>query len=484
MYAQVQYSGSCAYRARSTRKGNCLYTPTYIASDREEVESTCSSDFSDDDEVYYSDSGYPTLPRPKLVLWTSSSPSPPLTHVPQRGDSSTLGRIRRKTVGVLPVNGLRETTSSHARSRKLSVITPPATLPSTRETLQGTKNKAFNKLRSLRNNRILPASSTDHQRPPSSLVTNSISANGKSSPSSPLTPADGVTKQLRSISLPAGDSDTCIDMAQQVKTKKTKKVSRAISFSFGSGDRKRRARNIFGALGRGGRGDVLADSEPLEVKRSPVLVGRRGGTATIYEEDRSSLSSVEEQDDRLNYLRGNKFGSCRELTMAGLDDQPQLLRPLSKRKHKRPSLPSFTKIMSGTPAVPPGQLASLRIREAGEEDVGDRSSGSPADDGPSPPASVVSTPSPSQGRVLRRKLSDPGSAPSTPEPGTSPMMERRISREEGGVVRGGRPLRKGFTFSVGGANVSPNWVRIYNNNVCYYMLCTYMYIHVGVYIEI
>jgi hypothetical protein len=245
----------------------------------------------------------------------------------------------------------------------------------------------------------------------------------------------------------------------QAKQKKSKKPSRALSFSFGSGDKKKRARSLFGNIGRG-RGETLA-SELAAAPHSPVLMGRRlgGETKTIYEEDRGSLSSVEEEEERLNslnYLHGNRFGSCRELTSLGLstmtdsgkDDQTQL-RPLSKSRHKRPSLPNFAKHFP-VPHSTSSQVPS-------QEERGDNSSVSSQVSEITPPGSATSSPTPSRGKVRIRKLSDPGSAPSTPEAGNSPLAERRAAKEDGGVARGSRPIRKGFTFSVGGGNLSPDW---------------------------
>ena len=180
-----------------------------------------------------------------------------------------------------------------------------------------------------------------------------------------------------------------------------------------------------------------------------------GDTSTIYEEDRGSLSSADEGEDRLGSLHGNRFGSCRELTSVGLEkEEDQRLRPLSSTKHKRPSLPSFTKLPAGSEE--PQSLSSSLPRDAAPQNS---TEGSP---GPSPPSS------PSRGEVLRRKLSDPGSAPSTPAAGNSPTNERRqANRAEGGgrggLSRANRPRRKGFTFSVGGSNLSPDWVSLWSS---------------------
>lgn len=428
-------------RARSSSNGNSLYTPTFDASDKEEEEVESSDpDLSD----YYSDSGYPTLPRPRLVLWTSRR-----NYSPPRSDDG-----QRKAGTPPPVLGQKLADSSRVRSRHRKL---PASSPTTsRETSSSSKGKAFSKLRSLRNNRILPASSPENERPPSTLVTTCISANGKSATQTVANSA-GHPKQLRSVSLPTGDSTMA-----QAKQKKSKKPNRALSFSFGSGDKKKRARSLFGSIGRG-RGEIVTDEQAAAAPQSPVLIGRRlRGTKTIYEEDRGSLSSVEEEEERmnsLNYLHGNRFGSCRELTSAGLsamtdsgiDAQPQL-RPLSKKRHKRPSLPNFAKHFPGS--------HSSSGRASPQEERRDRTrtdSVSSQVSDTTPPGSATSSPTPSRQRVRIRKLSDPGSAPSTPEAGNSPLTERRAAREDGGVVRGSRPLRKGFTFSVGVGNLSPDW---------------------------
>ena len=430
MNAQVQINGR---GPRSTAKSNSLYTPTCTASDREEEVESSGPDLSD----YYSDSGYPTRPRPRHILWTSRRPPLPTgTAVAENG----LQR-RASTATKRPA-----VEHSHPRSRRLSAPTVPAA--------REVKSKAFSKLRSLKNNRVIPVQSPDRQRPPSSLATTCLSANGTHVTSPP--PANGQPKQLRSFSLPSGSASDAEDMAQ-AKLKKAKKVGRALSFSFGSGDKKKRARSIFGTLGRNGGRETLAVSEPPQVSHSPVLMGRkRAGDETIYEEDKASLSSAEEQEDRLgslSYLHGCRFGSCRELTRAGLEEEEagQPLRPLSSSRHKRPSLPSFQKLPSSRQESAPANLPQSLSYSRGTEET------STEQGVPSPPPSPAS--SPSRGRLRRRKLSDPGSAPSTPEVGNSPTAERRVSREEGGgLARSSRPIRKGFTFSVGGANLSPDWV--------------------------
>lgn len=465
MHAQVHTSAS----GRARLKGNCLYTPTYSASDREEEEVESSDpDLSD----YYSDSGYPTRPRPRLVVWSSRRNKPPLlVQVPRQQTTPT--KLQRRT-GTPPH---KRADSSHARNRKLPVVS--TTVP--RESYSA---KAFNKLRSLRNNRVIPVSSPEYELPPSSLVTTSITANGTRGTSGSPKFADSdrhvgqsmnpESRQLRSFSLPSGDGKMA-----QAKLKKTKKVSRALSFSFGSGDKKKRTRNFLGSPRSGG--EALVDDP--QVPHSPVLLGgRRGGrTGTIYEEETNSLSSAEEDEQRLNsmnYLHGNRFGSCRELSSAGLavggGSANPPLQSLSKGKHKRPSLPSFTKFLH----VPqPRQVSGSHHQEgnktnkSGSHTTHTSSSGPPHTSEKSPacessPGSATSSPLPRE-KFRRRKLSDPGSAPSTPEAGNSPPAERRLSREEGGIARSGRPLRKGFTFCVGGGNLSPDWVSV--TGVCVYV---------------
>lgn len=460
MTAQVQINGGSRGRhcVRSpTGKSNSLYTPTCTASDREEEEIENSElDLSD----YYSDSGYPTRPRPRHILWTSSSRQ-------LRTVVAENGLQRRASTSTSNGHRSIDYSQSSSRSRRQSV----PILPGARE-VTTVKSKAFSKLRSLRNNRVIPVAAPERQRPPSSLVTNCLSASGNNKAAHVVvtSPEEGRPKQLRSFSVPSGSLTDVEEMAQ-AKLKKAKKVGRALSFSLGTGDRKKRARSIFGALGRnnGGSsgGETLAISEPPPVTKSPVLMGRKrtaGDTTTIYEEDKASLSSTEEQEDRLgslSYLHGNRFGSCRELTSAGLDEEEtnQRLRPLSTSRHKRPSLPSFTRLPAGCQESPTGSQmqsasSSLPTEPEKTETTTHGASGPPS--------------SPSRGgKVLRRKLSDPGSASSTPEAGNSPTTERRVGREEGGsggggggggLTRGNRPRRKGFTFSVGGSNLSPDWV--------------------------
>ena len=431
--AQVQMSsrGCCVRSTRTSSKSNSLYTPTCTASDREEEVENSEPDLSD----YYSDSGYPTRPRPRHILWTTSSSRQFRTVVAENG---LQGRAST------PNGGYGSSESPHTPSRGSRRLSVPL-LPGARE-VTSVRSKAFSKLRSLRNNRIIPVSSPDQrQRPPSSLVTNCLSAaNGNKGADTATSPELRKPKQLRRFSLPSGSASDVEDMSQG-KLKKAKKVGRALSFSLGTGDKKKRARNIFGTLGRSGE-----SSEPPQVTQSPVLMSRKrgaGDTSTIYEEDRGSLSSADEQEDRLGSLHGSRFGSCRELTSAGLEDEAakQGLRPLSTSRHKRPSLPSFTKLPAGSQELPSRPTEPQKPSPSQEEQHTNPPSGG--------------------GKALRRKLSDPGSAPSTPEAGNSPTSEkRRPSREEGGggggLSRGNRPRRKGFTFSVGGSNLSPDWVRL------------------------
>lgn len=436
MHAQVHSSVGHARHFMPNR--NSLYTPTYSASDKEEEEIEGSDpDLSD----YYSDSGYPTRPRPRVIPLSSGRNTSPLPVEGARSSSHQLtlpGRLQKKTVA----HEHKQADSSYARSRKTSVVSPPA---ASRET-SCNKTKAFNKLRSLRNNRITPVSSPERERPTSSLVTTSISANGKnSSPQVPHASQPG-HKQLRSVSLPEGDTKMA-----QAKPKKTKKPNR--SFSFGSGDKKKARNTIFRSLSRSG------DAIEPEIPHSPLLVGRKSvQTGTIYEEDTHSLSSVEEEEERLNsmnYLHGNRFGSCRELSTAGIaaGSRDPLLRPLSRSKHKRPSLPSFAKFL------PQSRQVTTTVTSV-HDDQHEESQDSPSrdsDESQTPPGSATSSPRPRE-KLHRRNISDPGSAPGSPEAGNSPPAERRLSRGEGGLARGSRPLRKGFTFSVGGSKLSPDWV--------------------------
>ena len=433
-HAQLQNGGSYGVRSRAAVKSNSLYTPTpCTASDREEeVSGSGEPDLSD----YYSDSGYPTRPRPRHILWTSSS-ARLRTAVTEDG-------LQRK---VLAVNGHNspENGVCSQRTRRLSAPSLPVSSQQPQRTgeTSSVKNRAFSKLRSLRNNRVLPVSSPDRPRPPSSLATTSLSANNR-------------PKQLRSFSVPSGPAITPTTDAEeeegnmsagQGKLKKAKKVGRALSFSLGTSDKKRRGRSIFASLGR-------SSGTASDPRHSPVLVTKKlgggEGAATIYEEDRASQSSTEEQEDRLgslSYLHGNRFGSCRELTSVGIESGERL-RPLCGTRHKRPSLPSFTKL----PENHQGSDHTPKLRPFESESGRTSPGGVPTGHTPSPSTS------PSVGRVLRRKLSDPGSAPSTPDHGNSPTAERRASREEVGVSRSNRPIRKGLTFSIGGKNLSPDWV--------------------------
>ena len=141
MNAQVQMSGSSAGVRSTASKSNSLYTPTCPASDRKSK--IVDPDLSD----YYSDSGYPTRPRPRHILWTSSS----------RQFRTVVAENGLQGSAAPTANGHRSSESlDTSRSRRLSV---PAVLGPRAREVTSVKSKAFSKLRSLRNNRIIPVSS-------------------------------------------------------------------------------------------------------------------------------------------------------------------------------------------------------------------------------------------------------------------------------------------------------------------------------------
>lgn len=463
-------------------------TPTF--SDWEEEAEQGDPDLSD----YYSDSGYPTLRRPVLVLFSSAGP--------QRKPSSC--NSRQQSPASVDVNLQKERTSERSdfsRKPHSSRVRKNKELFSSSATLPGSvdSSRAFRKLR--KSHFSLAAYISDRERPPSSLVTTSISANGgaglctdklaDSYPPPSLSRLSQKIKQLRSLSLPFDVAED--EKMAQAKLRKAKRAARTLSFSFGSGsgDKRRRALNFFGSLNRRSGEELLQASAPNTAPSSPILVSKRIGaeTGTIYEEETSSLSSAEEERlNELNYLHGDKFGSCRELSSTGLESETlQLerdaahsgLRPLSKSKHKRPSLPNFTKFQrtlrepntNGPSAVsnttslqengacgrPSAHMRPLSLCTGSSQEI---SRLLPEQRALSPLVDCTPTSSPSSSplhpRKRRyRKLSDPGSAPSTPDASSALASE---PREERGLVRGGRGLRKGFTFCVSGDNLSPDWV--------------------------
>ena len=470
MHGQMRAIRRNGYPALS-RRSSC--TPTYSDHEEDEEEAdTSEADLSD----YYSDSSYPSQPRPKSVLF-------PLSDGTNREAAITRPCQRSRTAELR--GGRKQLRSDSHVQGKRQAVAAGSTGTTSGDALH---SKAFNKLRALGSSRVTPVCSPERERPQSSLATTSISANGKATPTaggqlspvsqfeheSDLPPSN---RQLRSRSLNSGDA-----VMAQAKVKKAKKAARTLSFSFGSGsgDKRKRALSIFGSLSRRS-GDAFLDQ--TVTPSSPILGGRtvagRAQTTTIYEET-GSLSSVEEEAGRraVRLRKENRFGSCRELATCGRElatcgREPKegswipapLPTPTSKARHKRPSLPSFghlrlnSRHSNPTPTHAPSRddippethldhhpSSPTSLTDQGERETHPSTEHTPTNTSPLP-------------RLRLRKLSDPGgSAPSSPtsDPGCGPEGERRSGFEERGVARGSRPIRKGFTFHVSGDN---DWVR-------------------------
>ena len=450
-----------------TLSGHSSCTPTY--SDREEDEDeadTSEADLSD----YYSDSGYPSQPRPKSVLFPLSDGSNREAAITKPCQRSRAAELR---------GGHKQFRPDSQVQRKRQAVATGSTSTTSGDALH---SKAFNKLRALRRSRVTPVCSAERERPQSSLATTSISANGKAAPTtgghlssvsqfdrgSDLSPSN---RQLRSRSLNSSDA-----VMAQAKVKKAKKATRTLSFSFGSGsgDKRKRALSIFGSLSRRSGDAFLDQTVPPS---SPILGGRtavgRAQTTTIYEET-GSLSSVEEEAGKraVRLRKENRFGSCRELATCGREPKEvtwipaPLPAPISTTRHKRPSLPNFRHLrLNGhhdnlTPThapsredIPPATHLDHRPSSPTSlTDQGERETHPSTEHTPTTSASPLP-------RLRLRKLSDPGgSAPSSPtsDPGCGPEGERRSGFEERGTARISRPIRKGFTFHVSGDN---DWVR-------------------------
>jgi len=161
MHAQVRTSRHARHPTPSGRS----YTPTY--SDREEEVDSSDPDLSD----YYSDSGYPTRPRPKLVLF-SRLHSPWRAADTYRQQTLSDNHLRRSCTP--EPRGHRHKAEPQVRTRRQAVVAVSS---------DAIHTKAFNKLRALKNNRVTPVCSPERERPQSSLATTSICANSNSTPS-------------------------------------------------------------------------------------------------------------------------------------------------------------------------------------------------------------------------------------------------------------------------------------------------------------
>ena len=282
-------------------------------------------------EVDYSDGGYPTLPRPKVILsiprpdspWSAReasqlqtvpirlqnghrprartvSPPAPQTNKVRGGNSvaaaTTYSRTCKQQAANQPCDVVERGVT--CRLNRTAVIDNPSALPA-RSNSWGSSRSAFRRLDGQRVNS------------PSGGINNSSIATTSTSYGCIDPESGSPNRRDRSRSeIPTRIVETTMS---QGKGKKTKKPSRALTFSFG--DRKKRSlSSVFGTFRRQANDDcVLGLSRGNVSPSSPILLGRRRAQkkgsmvpspilrssnlreqCIVEERERGSTSSIEE----------------------------------------------------------------------------------------------------------------------------------------------------------------------------------------------
>ena len=370
----------------------------------------------------YSDIGYPTLPRPKAIL-----------SLTRKGLPWSLQQASK--LSTVPVR---------IRSRTESDI--GAVCPAVKA------NRESNQILSKQNKR--------------KSISDLWKSNSNSSPVSfsvgPPAPMNNHSRvQSRK---PQGNAAAAEGEEGQKKTKKSRKPSKSLTFSFGSNsDKKRRT---LGFLGRGEKKSVeksVEKSSPV-TPDSPILVSRK--TKTLPSSSRNTELSPARNGTTKSY-----HGSYQDIAGAR-----SLTRALTRKKARPPPLPNLSGSASGglvaynssvgaesplhvehSPALT-SATSGLSSRQESSESLSYRSESSQ-------PASLASSrgpsPNPSSSRnntsrtrtARGRKLSDPVMSTPTHTPDTSPPQPRPST------------LKKRYTFSVRStrvnaerANTERSWV--------------------------
>ncbi len=280
-------------------------------------ETLTSSTHSKHDQVdCYSDAGYPTLPRPKVILSLRHS------------DAGTWSRKQASLMQTVPVR-IHSVELKRARSLSLETVTTHNNLqqPPIRKALQP------------ENKKVKDSKQTTSIKPRigrSKSLSTSVGKlfNGQPASKSPLlTDCRDLSLTPPALLSPTQDMSTNhgrvlarktaseVDKAaSSSRSKKPRKIGRAITFSFGAGsDKKRRS---LGFLGK------AKDKDPTEndyhdVPASPILTSRKNNrlTSSASTHDFQQRTIFEETDSKGRHapvyphhepVLKSHFGSCRD----------------------------------------------------------------------------------------------------------------------------------------------------------------------------
>ncbi len=327
----------------------------------------------------YSDGGYPTLPRPKVILPIPRPDSPWSAHEASQLQTVSLRLLngknqRARTQSPIPAKSLlsKEHCSTIVRSGSVTGRVQDSSSRKDASHVTRTQRTACRK-------------EVGHRKPIEAAISNLQRA--RCSP--PIADSDSLTRSLPTsasaealLSCSKAKEVDATNMSQGKAGKKaSKRPARALSFSFGtnsSAERKRRTLNLFGTMRRRPSPQHVDDTsdirhQPVAVTSpiapaSPILVGKRRSrtlpsnlrvTSSIQQqsirEERGSISSLDTEpwsskEDRGPVVVGkNHFGSCRELSTA--QPNSRVDAPRSTRL-KRPVLPLFVPTSNAPNTLP------------------------------------------------------------------------------------------------------------------------------------
>ena len=315
----------------------------------------------------YSDGGYPTLPRPKVILPLPRPSSPwnayqasQLQTFSVRVGSGRESRTRSSSLSVVECNRAKYSHRAKTANPKRSLTT------------KQTLNLESSEFSSNHENSVDDSGESDYSRAQdnnTSAICSKLKANRvavdtvRETHSSNNRTAASKDRLTQSWSCPASqnsegsttvmsnhnrvDSRRKMDNSQAPgsKGKKTKKASRSLTFSFGSNSEKRkRSLGFFGTKPRRRSDDpgfLRIPGDTGMTPGSPILVGKdrgRGKSRTLPSssrstefqrhcimEERDSNSSLEDWGPEISSI--NHFGSCRDLTERSVG------RPRYRSKH-------------------------------------------------------------------------------------------------------------------------------------------------------
>ena len=423
-----------------------------------ELQSSCYSD------EQYSDIGYPTLPRPKAILSLSRATLPWNFH-------------QASTLSTVPVRVRKGSCKTESKLSCVSQCAPTAeqSVKVNRELPQAKqrKRKSLAGIADLfreRSNTAPARQSGEEQR----RQCNPIS-------SEPVIVVDQMSdhSKAESTRMEAKGSADGREEASQQKTKKSRKPSKSLTFSFGSSsDRKRRT---LGLLGKGEKKNRKTSPIPPApvTPNSPILVSRRARTLPV------NATLVNYEKTHREVPVHPKFNSTQPLRYGSYQDMTGAKSP-SRGKYRPPPLRNLTgsvgqhlchtttdiedaspltdyspdlTSMSGMSSRPDSieSLPFSAVSESSRTSSLTRETATPpmsrrGVESPQVSRSAMNTPNHNRRKspAARRKLSDPMLLAPSVDAGTSPQPHPKL----------GRVLKKRYTFCVrpSRANAEQEWV--------------------------